>query len=89
MILLTGVLPLPLVDVAVGICVRRDAEDAVDGVGAGALKGGLVWGWRGVGDHGRGLRHRRQCSRQAVFRLLSRLVPHDSGDRAMKVSGWW
>ena len=48
---LTGVLPLPLVDVAVGVGVRRDAEDAVDGVGAGALQGGLVWGWRGVCDH--------------------------------------
>ena len=55
---LTGVLSLPLVDVAVGVGVRRDAEDAVDGVGAGALEGGLVWGRWGVGDHGRGLRHR-------------------------------
>lgn len=89
-LVLTGILSLPLVDVAIGISVRGNAEDAVDGVGAGALQGGLVRGRRGVGDDGRGLGHRRQCSRQSVLRLLSRLVPDDSvgGGGEGEVAGW-
>lgn len=83
---LTGIFSLPLVDVAVGVCVRGNAKDAVDGVGARTLQGGLVRGWRGVGDHGRGLGHRRQCSRQPVLRLLCRLVPYDSAGRGRRVS---
>lgn len=65
---------------------RGNAKDAVDGVGARTLQGGLVRSWRGVGDDGRGLGHRRQCSRQPVLRLLSRLVPNDPEGGGVRVS---
>lgn len=76
---LTGLFPLPLVDVAVGVGVGRDAQDAVDGVGSLALQGGLVGRGRGVRDHRRRLGHRGQRAGHRVLGFLRRLVAHDSG----------